>query len=59
MINSLALGGKLDDRFSGLPAQLRVEEKNMNDSVPQSTSIFRGYGLTFLVLLIALIGLSL
>jgi hypothetical protein len=31
----------------------------MNDSVSQSTSIFRGYGLTFLVVLIALIGLSL
>ena len=31
----------------------------MNDSVPQSTAIFRGYGLTFLVVLIALIGLSL
>jgi hypothetical protein len=31
----------------------------MNDSVPQSASIFRGYGLTFLVILIALIGLSL
>ena len=31
----------------------------MNDSVPQSRSIFRDYGLTFLVVLIALIGLSL
>jgi hypothetical protein len=31
----------------------------MNDSAPQSTSIFRGYGLAFLVVLIALIGLSL
>jgi hypothetical protein len=31
----------------------------MNDSVPQSRSIFRGYGLNFLVVLIALIGLSL
>jgi hypothetical protein len=31
----------------------------MNDSVPQSRSIFRGHGLTFLVILVALIGLSL
>jgi hypothetical protein len=31
----------------------------MNDSVTQAKSIFRGYGLTFLVVLIALIGLSL
>jgi hypothetical protein len=31
----------------------------MDDSVPQSTSIFRGYGLIFLVVLIELIGLSL
>jgi hypothetical protein len=31
----------------------------MNDAVPQSTSIFRGYGLAVLVILIALIGLSL
>jgi hypothetical protein len=30
----------------------------MNDSVPQSTSIFGGYGLTLLVIIIALIGLS-
>jgi hypothetical protein len=31
----------------------------MNDSVSRSTSIVRGYGLTLLVILIALIGLSL
>jgi hypothetical protein len=31
----------------------------MNDSVSQSTSTFRGHGLSFLVVLIALIGLSL
>jgi hypothetical protein len=31
----------------------------MNDSVPESTSIFKGYGLTLLVILISLIGLSL
>jgi hypothetical protein len=31
----------------------------MNGSVPQSGSILRGYGLPFLVVLIALIGLSL
>jgi hypothetical protein len=31
----------------------------VNDSVPRSRSIFRGYGLTFLVVLIELIGLSL
>jgi hypothetical protein len=31
----------------------------MNDSVPRPTSTFRDYGLTFLVVLIALIGLSL
>jgi hypothetical protein len=31
----------------------------MNMSVPQSPSIFRGYGLPLLVVLIALIGLSL
>jgi hypothetical protein len=31
----------------------------MNESVPKSTSIFRGHGLAVLVVLIALIGLSL
>jgi hypothetical protein len=31
----------------------------MNTSVTQSASIFRGYGVTFLVVIILLIGLSL
>ena len=31
----------------------------MNDSVPQFSAIFRGYGLNVLVVVIALIGLSL
>ena len=37
---------------------LGVGEENMMNSVPQSTSVFRSYGWTFLVILIQLIGLS-